>query len=171
MANVLIVDDDSDILDLCGDLLESAGHQVKRGHNGEQGLKCLDAGPLPECVVLDVDMPVLSGPAMAHQMLLHDAGEEKIPILLVSGREDLPQVAGRMGTPYFLKKACADYGTLLLKIVAQAVRERQAPAAAWVVTKRWVSAFAGTDLELVLRANGIETAVNIDGSTVVEPAP
>jgi hypothetical protein len=32
-------------------------------------------------------MPVLSGPEMAHRMLLHDAGEEKIPILLVSGRE------------------------------------------------------------------------------------
>ena len=130
MANVLIVDDDSDMVDVCVDLLESAGHRVRRGQNGEEGLKSLDAGPLPDCLVLDVDMPVLGGPAMAHEMLLHDAGEEKIPILLLSGREDLSVVAGRMGTPYFLKKACPDYGTLLLKIVAKAVRERQAPAAA-----------------------------------------
>jgi len=47
--------------------------------------------------VLDVDMPVLGGPGMAHKMLLHDAGEQNIPILLMSAREDLAQVAGRMG--------------------------------------------------------------------------
>jgi hypothetical protein len=29
---------------------------------------------------------------MAHKMLLHDAGEERIPILLMSGREDLPRL-------------------------------------------------------------------------------
>jgi hypothetical protein len=63
-------------------------------------------------------------------MLLHDAGEEKIPILLVSGRENLPEVAGRMGTPYFLMKASPDYGEVLLKILARALRERRAPATA-----------------------------------------
>ena len=67
---------------------------------------------------------------MAHEMLLHDSGEEKIPILLVSGRDDLSAVAARIGTPYFLKKACPDYGMILRKIVAQAVRERQTPRAA-----------------------------------------
>jgi hypothetical protein len=32
---------------------------------------------------------------MAHKMLLHDAGEEKVPIILMSGRDDLPEVVGR----------------------------------------------------------------------------
>jgi CheY-like chemotaxis protein len=78
MANVLIVDDDLDTVELSRELLESAGHLIQTGHTGEEGLKSLDAGPLPDCVMLDVDMPVLSGPGMAHQMLLHDAGEERI---------------------------------------------------------------------------------------------
>lgn len=130
MANVLIVDDNLDTLELTIELLESAGHRVQTGHNGAEGLKSLAAGPLPDCVVLDVEMPVLSGPAMAHYMLLHDAGEEKIPIVLVSARDDLSEVAGRIGTPYFLAKGVPDYGKALLKLLDRALGERLAPASA-----------------------------------------
>ncbi len=130
MANVLIVDDDSDTVEATTELLESAGHRIRTGHDGKDGLKALGEGPLPDCVLLDVDMPVLSGPGMAHQMLLHDAGEERIPILLLSGRSDLPAVAERMGTPYFLAKASPDFGTVLLEILDRALRERRPPAAA-----------------------------------------
>jgi CheY-like chemotaxis protein len=130
MANVLIVDDDSDTVVLSTKLLESAGHRVQSGCNGQEGLKALSEGPLPDCVLLDVEMPVLDGPEMAHEMLLHDAGEEAIPILLVSARMDLPQLARRMGTPYFLAKASADYGKALLTIVERAVRERRRPVSA-----------------------------------------
>jgi CheY-like chemotaxis protein len=130
MAKVLIVDDSQDTVEVTTELLESAGHRVQKGYNGEEGLKSLDAGPLPDCVLLDVDMPVLSGPEMAHQMLLHDAGEERIPILLVSGRSDLSDVAARMKTPYFLEKATSGYGKALLAILERALRELCPPAAA-----------------------------------------
>lgn len=129
MATVLIVDDAPDTLDLCTELLESAGHRVQTGRNGQEGLKSLADGPLPDCVLLDVEMPILSGPQMAHQMLLHDAGEERIPILLVSARGDLPEIARRIGTPYFLAKATPNYGKALLRILALALTERRAPEA------------------------------------------
>src|SRR5688572_19765791 len=109
MANVLIVDDNADTVAVSTELLEAAGHQVQTGCNGQEGLRSLRRGPLPDCVLLDVEMPILDGPEMAHEMLLHDAGEENIPILLVSARADLPQLANRMGTPYFLAKASANY--------------------------------------------------------------
>lgn len=130
MANVLIVDDDLDIAELSKELLESAGYHIRIAHTGEEGLASLSAAPLPDCLLLDVEMPVLSGPEMAHQMLLHDAGEEKIPILLVSGRDDLPAIAARVGTPYFLKKASTDYGDVLLELLARAISEKRPPAAA-----------------------------------------
>jgi CheY-like chemotaxis protein len=130
MASVLIVDDNQDTVEVSTELLESAGHRVRTGYNGEEGLKSLGDGALPDCVLLDVDMPVLNGPEMAHRMLMHDAGEERIPILLVSGRNDLSEVAGRMGTPYFLAKGSPDYGASLLKILDRALRERKAPEAA-----------------------------------------
>jgi CheY-like chemotaxis protein len=128
MANVFIVDDSSDTVEVTAELLESAGHRVRTGRNGEEGLRALASGPLPDCVLLDVDMPVLNGPEMAHRMLLHDAGEERIPILFVSGRGDLSAVAGRMGTPYFLRKATTDYAESLVKMLDRALSERRAPA-------------------------------------------
>lgn len=104
MAHLLLVDDDSDVVEAFAEVLRAEGHKVRTARTGEEGLLALRAAPLPDLVVLDVDMPVLGGPGMAHQMLLHDAGEEKIPILLVSGSDNLPQIARRMGTPYFLRK-------------------------------------------------------------------
>lgn len=130
MAHVLIVDDDLDIADLSKDLLEQAGHQIRVEHNGEEGLASLSRAPLPDCVLLDVDMPVVTGPEMAHEMLLHNAGQERIPILLVSGRDDLSDIATRMGTPYFLRKASANYAEVLLTILDRALAERRAPASA-----------------------------------------
>ena len=130
MAKVPIVDDNVETVELSTLLLESAGHEIQTGYNGEEGLKSMGTGPLPDCVLLDVDMPVLNGPGMAHQMLLHDAGEERIPILLVSARSDLSEVAARMKTPYFLRKATSDYGRTLLTILDRALRERQSPASA-----------------------------------------
>jgi CheY-like chemotaxis protein len=130
MANVLIVDDNADILELTTHILEAAGHRVRKGKNGEEGMKSLDRAPLPDCLLLDVEMPVLNGPEMAHRMLLNDAGEEKIPIVLVSERSDLSEIARRMGTPYFLGKAEAGYGAALVALVGRAIRERQPPASA-----------------------------------------
>ncbi len=61
MANVLIVDDDSDTVELSTELLESSGHRVQTGYNGDEGLKSLAGGKLPDCVVLDVDGSGKSG--------------------------------------------------------------------------------------------------------------
>src|SRR5688572_4484014 len=95
MANLLLVDDDGDLIETLAEVLRSVGHDVRTARDGEEGLQALHDAPLPDVVVLDVDMPVLSGPGMAHEMLLHDAGEEKIPVMLVSGSPDLAQIAGR----------------------------------------------------------------------------
>ena len=128
LANVLIVDDDLDSMELSAELLQMAGHRVRTSRNGEEGLRSLSDGTLPDCLLLDVEMPVLNGPQMAHQMHLNDGGEEKIPILLVSGRRDLPKIAERMGTPHFLGKATRNYAEALLAMVTTALAERRAPA-------------------------------------------
>jgi len=128
MAHLLLVDDDNDVVEAYAEFLGAEGHEVRTACTGEEGRLALRAAPLPDVVVLDVDMPVLGGPGMAHKMLLHDAGEEKIPILLMSGREDLPQVAARMGTPYFLRKP-ADTERFV-DLLSRALRERAAPSSA-----------------------------------------
>ena len=128
MANLLLVDDDGDLVEALADQLRSDGHEVRTANNGEEGLELLRTLPLPDAVVLDVDMPILGGPGMAHQMLVHDAGQEMIPIILVSAASDLTEVAQKMGTKYFLRKPC-DL-TAFLALLDRALRERTAPTSA-----------------------------------------
>ncbi len=105
MANILIVDDDSDLGDVLREVLTDLGHEVRVARDGCEGLAALNDG-YPDVVVLDVEMPVLDGPGMAHQMLIEDAGKERIPIVLISGYVDLRAIAARVGTPYVAPKPC-----------------------------------------------------------------
>jgi CheY-like chemotaxis protein len=128
MAHLLLVDDDNDIVEALGELLRGEGHQVHSASTGEEGLLVLRGASLPDALVLDVDMPVLGGPGMAHKMLLHDAGEEDVPIILMSARQDLPQIAKEMGTSYVLKKPTTIDAFLVL--LDRALLERRAPTSA-----------------------------------------
>jgi CheY-like chemotaxis protein len=91
-------------------------------------LQLLKAAPLPDVVILDVDMPGMTGPAMAHEMLVHDAGQEHIPVILMSANRALAEIAGRMGTPYFLAKT-GDIA-VFFEMVDRAIREHKAPSSA-----------------------------------------
>jgi CheY-like chemotaxis protein len=103
MADVLIVEDTPEIALTLADLLAMEGHTVRIACDGREGLAALDER-FPDLVVLDIEMPVLDGPAMAAQMLIEDLGRENIPIVLVSGFVDLLAVARRVGTPYAIPK-------------------------------------------------------------------
>lgn len=128
MARLLLVDDDNDIVEALSGLLRGEGHDVHSASTGEEGLVVLRASPLPDALVLDVDMPVLGGPGMAHQMLLHDAGEEMIPIILMSANANLPEIARKMGTSYFLKKPTTIHA--FLTVLDRALSERRGPSSA-----------------------------------------
>lgn len=120
MADLLVVDDDRDLAEVMAELLQNHGHDVRVAHDGEEGLARLEERT-PDLVVLDVDMPILRGPAMARVMLLRNCGLERVPIVLVSGAVDLEAIAGEVGTPYSLAKPCSPGA--LLSLVGRALRE------------------------------------------------
>ncbi|MCU1281389.1 MAG: response regulator [bacterium] len=124
MADILIVDDDRDVAWVLEQLLELQGHVTRAAHDGEQGLKSLNERS-PDLVILDVEMPVLDGPAMAYQMFVHNCGMEDIPIVLLSGVFNFEAVARRVGTPYFLPKPFEP--TELLRLISRALVERAQP--------------------------------------------
>jgi CheY-like chemotaxis protein len=130
MAKILVVDDDSQVVKLTVRILASSGYEVATAANGADGLVVLDKAALPDCVVLDVDMPTLTGPEMAAAMVRRDHGQEHVPILLVSGRPDLPEVAARVGTPYFLFKGSTDYPRDLLTMLPRVLAEKTPPHSA-----------------------------------------
>jgi DNA-binding NtrC family response regulator len=125
MADLLVVDDDEDVANSLAEVLREEGHTVRVAHDGKQGLARLAEGLLPDAVLLDVEMPLLTGPEMAVKMFIHDCGQEHIPILLVSGVKDLTAIAANVRTPYFLRKPFAV--DEVLKLLARALVERVPP--------------------------------------------
>ena len=80
------------------------GHEVRVGYNGEDGLR-LARERLPDMALLDVEMPLLDGPGMAHQMFIHDMGMELVPVVLLSGAVNLREVAAAVGNTVFSRQA------------------------------------------------------------------
>ena len=124
MADLLIVDDDEDILEALAELLGSEGHHVSVAHDGIEGLKCLDTEHV-DLILLDVEMPRLTGPEMAYEIFVRDAGMERIPIVLLSGKLGLDRVAQAVGTPYFLPKPSS--ANQLCASIERALTERTPP--------------------------------------------
>ncbi len=118
MKDILIVEDNKDIGDLMSEFLTSEGYWVRMARNGEEGL--IEMGrKLPDLILLDIEMPVLDGPGMALKIIIHDAGYEDIPIIILSGVADIEQVAARVGTPHYLTKPFRV--DLLMKKIEQAL--------------------------------------------------
>jgi CheY-like chemotaxis protein len=124
MAEILIVDDSSDIRSLLGAIVEMAGHNVREASDGRKGLQEVSEHA-PDLVLLDVEMPVLNGPEMAYQLFLRNCGDEKIPVILQSGIVGLLEIADMVGTPYFLQKPYTPEA--LLDMVDRALKEHIAP--------------------------------------------
>ncbi|MDF1575948.1 MAG: PAS domain S-box protein [Bacteroidales bacterium] len=60
-AAILAVDDEPDTLELYSALLTQMGHHVTVAETGYEALRILELFPLPDLVLMDVSMPVMSG--------------------------------------------------------------------------------------------------------------
>ena len=80
---MLIVDDDPGIRTLCAASLSRAGVEVLEAENGGRGLeRALE--DRPDLVLLDVNMPVLDGFALAER-LREDERTQHLPFIFLTG--------------------------------------------------------------------------------------
>jgi CheY-like chemotaxis protein len=86
MANILVVEDDADTLEVLARLVTRAGHQVVRASNGWEALVALDERHV-DLVVLDLMMPGMNGHTFL-RILRHDDRRQTLPVILVTA---LPQ--------------------------------------------------------------------------------
>ena len=119
---VFVVDDDASIRDSLKDLINSAGLNAQTFASAQEFL----ASPRPEaasCLVLDVQLPGLSGLDLQQELSKADA---QIPIIFITGHGDIPMSVRAMkaGAIEFLTKPFRDDD--LLDAVEQAItRSRQ----------------------------------------------
>ena len=86
MTRVHIVDDDEAVRDSIAELVASVGLESSTYPSAQAFLEGYDAGK-PGCLVLDVRMAHMSGPALQERLVAMGA---RIPIVFVSGHGDIP---------------------------------------------------------------------------------
>src|SRR5512138_1796497 len=102
MALVLIVDDSKTSRAYCRAILSAAGHEVIGATDGEQALDRMADRP-PDCVVLDLFMPGLSGLEMME--VLGGRTEPTPIVVLTSSMEETDrQRCMRLGARAFVNK-------------------------------------------------------------------
>ena len=84
MKNILIVDDETDIIEILQFVLEAEGYECITATDGEEGLK-LAKEASPDLIILDVMMPKINGYKIS-RLLKYDSKYKNIPILMITAR-------------------------------------------------------------------------------------
>jgi CheY-like chemotaxis protein len=81
---VLVVEDDRDIRDTIAEVLRDEGYRVHLAANGSEALEFLRGGTLPNLILLDLMMPVMSGWDFRSEQR-KDGRLAAIPTVILSG--------------------------------------------------------------------------------------
>jgi FixJ family two-component response regulator len=122
LSMVAIVDDDNDVREVLGALLESAGHSVRTYKSGTQFLADPDHADAA-CLVVDQNMPEMTGLDLLVEL---DRRGLSIPALLITGAHDadLVRQADLRGAMTVMQKPVAHHR--LLQFVAFSAGEPSA---------------------------------------------
>lgn len=125
MSEILVAEDEANIREALGDLLESEGYVVRTVADGAEALAEY-AKKRPDLLLLDVNMPKMNGFDVCREIRKSDA---RLPIVLLTARvEEIDKVRG-------LERGATDYVTKpygmneLLARVAAHLRQASAYAA------------------------------------------
>jgi CheY-like chemotaxis protein len=114
---VLLVDDDELIRESVASVLEILGHQVTTAPGGHQALQLLEEGPGVDLVILDMNMPGMSGTEALPRILDLRPG---LSVLLATGYSEdeiVPLMVGRptvssLRKPFSLKEVRSKIASL-----------------------------------------------------------
>lgn len=91
-GRILIVDDDPMVAGMLGVALASAGHEVSEAYSGEEALARLadaSGGPLPDIVILDIEMGSGIDGYETCRRLRAEALTSELPVIFLSGHDEL----------------------------------------------------------------------------------
>ncbi len=128
MPTILVVEDDSALLDGLRDILELSGYQVATARNGLEGLAALEHG-LPDLIVSDINMPRMDGYQFYAQVRAHPEWVSLPFIFLTAKGEKADIRRGKMlGVDDYITKPFEE-ADLLVAVQAKLNRRAQLNAA------------------------------------------
>lgn len=101
MHEILLVEDDEDIREMFAEVLRGAGYVVHEAENGQVALEQLEAHNQPCLLLLDMMMPVMSGPALLQTLQQQDR-LSSLAVLAISAAgsaHEVPQADGFLPKP------------------------------------------------------------------------
>ena len=107
-GRVLVVDDDIEVADLTGQLLEGCGYGVRLVHRAKAALDLLNTGEPVDLVLSDIIMPDMNGVQLAKEVRRR---YPRLPVLLATGFSEAMPEAAAMGLtvvtkPYDVNVLC-----------------------------------------------------------------
>jgi CheY-like chemotaxis protein len=114
-TTILCIDDDPEVLRAREQLLEMNGFLVFTASSGAEGLQLLSDGQTVDLVLLDYVMPGMSGKQLAEEL---KRLYPQVPIVLVSGFQELPETLLRMVDGYVRKGQDPE---VVIRTIAQAL--------------------------------------------------
>jgi putative two-component system response regulator len=100
-GTVLIVEDSAIIRRLVKDQVRKLGYEAREAENGKVALDAM-LESLPDCVILDLMMPVMSGIELLEEMQKHE-DLRQVPVIVVTALSDMDKIV------YCIEKGAADY--------------------------------------------------------------
>ena len=100
-GTVLIVEDSAIIRRLIRDQVKKLGYEAREAENGADALASMEE-IIPDCVILDLMMPVMSGPELLEKMQESDT-LRNVPVIVVTALSDMDKIV------YCIERGAADY--------------------------------------------------------------
>jgi DNA-binding response OmpR family regulator len=115
---ILIVEDDSFVVEVYSTKLLEMGYEVRVAQNGEEGLKMIDEEK-PDLILLDIIMPVMGGVEMLEELRKKNK-VKKIPVILLTnvGEKESIQKVRNLGVQDYLIKSHFTPAEVIEKIKA-----------------------------------------------------
>jgi DNA-binding response OmpR family regulator len=110
---ILLVDDDTSLLETLGDFLRYEGYEVVTATSGEQALQKLSLNP-PDIVILDMGMPGMGGMGFLDRITNAD-GSTRYPVLVLTARAAMASYFADKQIDGFIAKPC-DPADLLTEV-------------------------------------------------------
>jgi two-component system chemotaxis response regulator CheY len=91
MAKALVIDDSSATRMILGKMLREIGFEVKSAVDGQDAIRCLEEGYLPEIMLVDWNMPVMDGYEFLKVVRNREAYND-VPLMMVTTETEMDRV-------------------------------------------------------------------------------